>query len=145
MIQPYTIYAADTRCLISKWSQQNVKQKHIVSLCLSLTEVLKFSCESNKNRSENLAPTQTNIKLIKKLKTMRQSDGHIHRKKNTEVRSEWTNNGCLWSVLSRWTFDRSLKTFIFIQHRSENDINIKLHNIFQVFIYLLCLCWNCLF
>ena len=65
IILPYTIYSLDTGSLIIKWRQQKVKQKHIDSLCLSLTEVPKFSCESNKNRSENLAPIQTNIKLIK--------------------------------------------------------------------------------
>lgn len=65
IILPYTIYSLDMGSLIIKWRQQKVKQKHIVSFCLSLTEVPKFSCESSKNRSKYLAPIQTNIKLIK--------------------------------------------------------------------------------
>jgi len=52
---------------------------------------------------------------------MRQSDGHIHKKKNIKVRSEWTDV-CLWSAFSRWTFDRSLKTFIFTQHSLQMSL-----------------------
>lgn len=48
-----------------------------------------------------------------------------------------TNNISLWSVFSKWTFDKCLKKIIFMQHRSENDINnviILNFIIFQVFI-----------
>lgn len=115
-----------------------IKQKHMsISPCfhLLLAGAMKLSCESNENRSENLAPIQANIKLIKKSKPRRQSDGLIHKKNGNEKRTELTNNICLWSVFSRWTFDRCLKNFIFTQHRSENDINIKLHKLFPVFIF----------
>lgn len=49
------------------------------------------------------------------------------------MRTELTNNICLWYVFSRWTFDRCLKNFIFMQHRSKNVINIKSHSLYQVF------------
>lgn len=68
---------------------------------------------------------------------MTQSDGHIPRKKNTEVRSEWNNDVCLWSVFSKWTFDRSLKTLIFTQQRSVMTLTLNCATYFRcLFVYV---------
>lgn len=73
-------------------------QKHIFSLCLSLAEVLKFSYESNKNRSKNVASIQANIKLVKK-KNQKQWDNLIGTFTG-KITLKWD-----WSGLIMFVFD----------------------------------------